>query len=139
MRMMFDVSLLPILAGGVASVLIGMVWYAPRVFGAQWMKSAGLREEDTKVSAAVMARSVFIGFVAAVALSWVLAHFSLVWGAMTFGSALELGFWVWLGFMMPLSLSPVLWERKPLLYGIINGGYWLAVAIVVSIIVTLWS
>lgn len=136
--MFFDINIWAVLAGGLSAVIIGFVWYAPAVFGNTWMKLAGVTEGDLEANKKKMPIMAFAGFVAATILAWVLAHFAIVWGALTVGSALELGFWVWLGFMVPVHLSPVLWEGKSLKYFAINAGYWLVTTIVVAIIVSLW-
>ena len=136
--MLFDINLWAILASGVAGVVLGMVWYAPAVFGNRWMKLAGVTEADMESGKKHMPKMAFVAFVAAIVLAWVMAHFAIVWGAFTVGSALELGFWIWLGFMVPVHLSPVLWERKSIMYFVINAGYWLATTLVTAIIVSLW-
>ncbi len=41
-------ELLGILLSGVASVVIGGLWYSPLLFGAMWMREMGLNEEKMK-------------------------------------------------------------------------------------------
>lgn len=136
--MLIDVNIWAILVAGLSNVIIGFVWYHPAVFGTMWMGAAGVSPEQAESGAKKMPMMAFIAFVAAVVMAWVLAHFAFVWGALTVGSALELGFWVWLGFMVPVHLSPVLWEQKSLKYFGINVGYWLVALLVASTIITLW-
>jgi len=137
--MIFDINVWVVLVAGLSAVIIGFVWYAPMVFGTAWMRTIGLTPESMEGSKKTIPMMAFTGFVSAVVLAWVMAHFAIVWGAITLGSALELGFWVWLGFMVPALLAPVLWERKSITYFAINAGYWLVTALVIATIVTLWS
>lgn len=136
--MFFDINIWAILTGGLSAVIVGFIWYSPVVFGKLWMALAGIADGDLEAGKKKMPLMAFTGFLAATILAWVMAHFAIVWGALTIGSALEIGFWVWLGFMMPVQLSPVLWEGKSLKYFAINAGYWLVTTVVVAIIVSLW-
>lgn len=137
--MVFDVNIWTVIAGGLSAVIVGFIWYAPAVFGNTWMKLAGIDPSLMEDSKKKMPKMALVGLVAALVLSWVLAHFAVVWGAVSIGSALELGFWVWLGFMVPILISPVLWEQKPIKYFAINAGYWLVVTLVIATIVGVWS
>lgn len=136
--MLFDINMWAILAAGVSGVIIGMVWYAPAVFGNTWMKLAGITDKMREEGKKTMPKMAFLAFVAAVVLAWVMAHFAIIWGAFTIGSALELAFWIWLGFMLPVQLSAVLWEGKSMKYLAITAGYWLVTTMVTAIIVSLW-
>jgi len=136
--MFFDANIWAILAGGLSAVVVGFIWYAPPVFGNAWMSLAGLSPEKIEGAKKKMPLMAITGLIAATILAWVMAHFALIWGALTVGSALELGFWIWLGFMVPIHLSPVLWEQKPVKYFAINAGYWLVTTLVIAVIVSLW-
>jgi hypothetical protein len=136
--MLFDLNIWAVLASAISSVLIGFVWYMPQIFGTMWMRLANIQPQDTEQSSKLMPAMAAVSFVASFVMAWVLAHFAFVWGALTIGSALELAFWVWLGFFVPILLGPVLWERKPIQLFAINAGYWLVSIGVMSIIITLW-
>lgn len=136
--MFFDLNIWAILAGGVAATIIGFAWYAPVVFGNTWMKAAGINPEHANEGKRQMVTRALIGLIFALVLSWVMAHFAIVWGAFTVGSALELGFWIWLGFMVPLQISPVLWEKKSITYCAVNAGYWFVTTLCIAVIVALW-
>jgi len=136
--MFFDTNLWAILAGGLSAVIIGFIWYAPPVFGNMWIALARLNPEKVEDEKKKMPLMAFAGFVAATILAWVMAQFALVWGSLTLGSAIELGFWIWLGFMATTLIHSVLWEQKSIKYFAINAGYWLLTTIVISIIVSLW-
>lgn len=136
--MFFDANAWAVLAGGLSAVLVGFIWYSPIAFGSMWMSLTGLSAEDIERAKKKMPFMALVGFVAAAMLSWVLAQFAVIWGVFTLGSALELGFWIWLGFMAPALISSVLWEQKPIKYFLINGGYWLVTTLIISSIVSLW-
>lgn len=135
---MTDVNIWIVLAAGISAVGIGFVWYMPAVFGTVWMGLAGIKPESLEESKKNMPLMAFAGFVAAVVLAWVMSQFAVVWESFTFGSALELGFWIWLGFMIPVLIGPMLWEQKSPKYVAINAGYWLVTTLTIAVIVSLW-
>ena len=130
---------LAVLSAGILAVVLGMVWYAPPVLGNMWMKAAGVDPKRVESEQKKMPLRAFIAFVFALVLAWVTMHFAAAWGVTSFLGAFELGFWIWLGFMVPVHLSPVLWEQKSLKYFAINAGYWLVVTLVIATIVSLWK
>ncbi|MAJ97644.1 MAG: hypothetical protein CMI56_03480 [Parcubacteria group bacterium] len=136
---MTDVNIWVVLIGGLSAVVIGFVWYAPAVFGTVWMRLANVRAEDIEAGKQRMPLLALAGFAAAVVLSWVFAQFAVVWESFTLGSALELGFWIWLGFMVPILIGPFLWEQKSAKFVAINAAYWLVTTLVVATIVSLWG
>ena len=136
--MLIDVNIWVVLAAALSNVIIGFLWYHPKAFGTIWMRVTGVSPEEAESGAKKMPIMALVAFVASFVMAWVLAHFAFVWGALTVGSALELGFWVWLGFMVPILLSPILWEGKHTKYLAINAGYWLVAVLVASVIITLW-
>lgn len=65
--MEIDFNWLAILAGAIASMFSGMIWYHPKVFGTKWMKSIGLTKKDlesdqTKAMFIAILRSLFLSF-----------------------------------------------------------------------------
>lgn len=91
------VNLVAVLVSLLVSVVIGMVWYSPKVFGRTWVKLAKIdpKKGDMKMSMI----SVFVsGFI----MAYVLAHLTYLsnrfFGHSYMQDALTTGFWVWLGF-----------------------------------------
>ena len=131
-------NILAVLVAALVASGIGALWYSPLLFANVWMREAGVSQEDVESGKKKMPFYILINVIAAAVLAWVLAHFAVVWGSLTVGSALELAFWVWIGFMVPMHINSVLWEGKSLKYFAINAGYWLVSVIAISVIVTLW-
>ena len=46
--MEIDINWAAIGAGTVASMVLGMIWYNPKVFGTAWMRESGMTEEKMK-------------------------------------------------------------------------------------------
>ena len=59
-------------------------------------------------------------------------------GALTLGSGIAVGFWMWLGFVATVTLGSVLYERRsPNLY-ILNNGYQLVALAIMGAILAVW-
>ena len=49
------------------------------------------------------------------------------------------GFWSWLGFIAPVTLGSVLWERKSWKLWMLNNGYQLVNICVAGVILAMWK
>lgn len=130
---MIEVTLWPIVAAGVVSLLIGVVWYHPKVFGGVWMRLANLSPEAVErgkrrmplIAAAVALASMFIAYV--------MNYFGIAWGVYDVQNAVQLGLWCWLGFVAPTMLGMVLWEQRSFMLYLINAFYWLVSFIAMAV------
>lgn len=134
---MFEVTFLPILVAAVLAVVIGFVWFHEKLFGKAFMRYVNLTPEQQAKGRKRMALSIFVGFLAAMVAAYVLNYFGIAWGVYDWIGAVELGIWVWLGFVAPPMLGAVLWEMKPIRYYLIVAGYWLVALIVMAVTLVL--
>jgi hypothetical protein len=79
-----------------------------------------------------------IGFIAALVMAYVLAHFVKYAAATTIADSSMLAFWLWLGFLMPLTLGSFIWEGKPFKLFVLNAAHWLIGLIIMAAILALW-
>lgn len=125
---------LPVLLGGVAALVMGFIWYHPKVFGTAWMAATGMTEEKAKE--ANMAKTFGISFVVACILAMYLNSAvdhdpatltPLMHGALH-GSLV--GFFV----AMPPLLTNGLFEQRNMKGTMINIGYWIVTMAVIGAI-----
>jgi putative flippase GtrA len=135
---MVPIAYLAVLIAGIVAMILGGLWYGP-VFGKPWMRMVGLRKESMKTMHMTPAVSMAIGFVAALIMAYVLAHtlaFAQAYmntsGIM---SGLSSGFWMWLGFIAPVTLGVVIWEGKPWKLWFLNAGYYLVSLLLMGAII----
>ncbi len=134
---MYEVTLWPVLAAGIANLIIGFIWYNPSVFGASWMQLTNLSPAQMEAGKKKMPMMAIVAVLAAVVMAYVMAHFAIAWGVFDVVGAVELAFWLWVGFIVPAMLGVVLWEGKSVKLFAINAGYWLVSMVVASIILIL--
>jgi hypothetical protein len=117
----------PILIAGIAAVLIGFLWYHPRVFGGAWMRMSNITPEMANADRRSMWLRALVAMLGSMLAAYFMGYFGLVLGVADWVGALQLALWCWIGFVAPTMLGVVLWERKPLALYLINSLYWLVV------------
>lgn len=133
---MFDISLVPVCVSTIVAMGVGAVWYSPAVFGAVWMKEAGITESDT-ASRDALWRMVLASAIQNFVIVYILAHLLLLADAYVGTSELVLGVWVVI-LVAATQLGSVIWENKSLTYFSINAGYLSAVLLLATLIMTEW-
>ena len=127
------VNWLAVIAAAVSMFVIGGVWYSA-LFQKQWMAANGFSGEDMKRGSPAMI------FGAAFVLSLLMAAnlAFLVSGVPDLGAVVGYAVAAGLGFAA-FGLSVVaLFERRPLMYHLINGGYLTVTFAVMGLILGIW-
>jgi hypothetical protein len=129
-----------VVVSAVACMVLGYLWYGP-LFGKQWQQLMGSNnmEAARKKSAH---NGYVISFIGCLVMAFILAH-SLVYAASYLGvegvaAGLVGSFWIWLGFVVPVTLSGVLWEGKSWKLWALNGAHYLAQLLIMGAILSTW-
>src|SRR5574340_316496 len=117
-----SVNWLAVLVAGVVGYFVAFLWYGI-AFSKLWAKLTGISEMKPK------AFQVALVLAGSILMSYVLAH------ALVFGNAylhtggvaggLMVGFFNWLGFIAPVSLTAVVYEKRPWKLWALDNSYWL--------------
>ena len=142
---MVQVNYLAILACGVASIVLGSIWYGP-LFGKMWIKEMGWDKVDSSKQAEMkkgMYKSYSLSFIGSLIMAYVLSH------ALVFASAylqtegisagLTAGFWNWLGFIAPVTMGNVLWGNQSWKLWMVGNGYCLIQLLIFGMILSVWK
>jgi Protein of unknown function (DUF1761) len=113
------VNLIAVLLCGVASLVVGGLWYSPALFGKAWQRTAGLSDEQAK--SGNMAMIFGLTFVLSVVAAYVFAMF--LGPSMSLAGAVGAGFSAGLCWVAAAFGINYLFERRPLALWLINGGY----------------
>ena len=132
-----EISIATVVAA-LVNMVIGMLWYSPLLFGKLWMKASGKEEKDMKKGSG-MGKVYAMAFVGSFIMAFVLSRFIAISSAKTIQDGALVGFWAWLGFIIPVSLSGYLFEGKSRNLTLINGGYYLVVLMVMGAILSFWG
>ncbi|MDB5225038.1 MAG: hypothetical protein JWO43_660 [Candidatus Adlerbacteria bacterium] len=126
-----------VLGAALASFVVGWAWFSPLLFMKPWMRMSGVKMGEGGGTKG-MIRSMVIMFVCSLLTAYVLAHFIALLAVTTVNMALQLGFWVWLGFYATMQLGPYLWEGKPFQLYLIQAGQTLVTTLVMAAILGVW-
>ena len=138
----FNVSLWPVLLAAVSNLVLGSLWYGP-LFGKQLRRTAKLtkeeveKEEKKEGGKVKMYLKMFVGdFVMAYILAIIIVSMSIS----TFLAGAMIGFLIWFGFLLPMSVNKLMWHKdKASVEGIkIHAGYHLTVLVIVGALLAIW-
>lgn len=136
--MEISINYLAVLLAAVVSFAVGAWWHSPAGFGKQWMRMMHLKPEDMGKMPLTPTQAMLIGFIFTVLVSYVLAHFIVLFNVTGWQDALVLGFWVWLGFLAPTLANTWLWEGKSFKLFTFNAAYALVNILILSVVLGLW-
>ena len=135
---------LAILASVVASFALGSLWYGP-LFSKVWATAMGFGA--MKPSGAEIARGSILNLIGTFFMAYVLAHDVLVWRPSTWKVGADsapyvygffAGLFVWIGFVVPILLNGVAFERKSWkVFGIAAGFQFLSLQ-AMGMILSVW-
>ena len=140
-------SILSLVVAAVSSLVIGAIWYNPKVFGTAWMKASGVTEEQAKNMNPV--KTYGIAVVLAFLAAFMLSTMVLMGGTpdmphgpggdfMTFKHGALHGTLAALFLVMPAMAVNALFEGKSFKYILINVGYWVVTFAVMAGIINMW-
>jgi hypothetical protein len=159
---MMQVNFPAVLVAAISSLVTGMIWYNPKVFGTAWMRASGVTmDENKKPNMAVMFLCTFIyAFFIAFMLQFFVIH---QWGATsaavpdlkapeyvtymekfgqtyrTFKHGMLHGAMAGLFFALPVIGVGALYERRSFKYTLITGGYWVLTCMIMGGIICAWQ
>lgn len=153
-----------LLLAAISALVVGFVWYNPKVFGTIWMKEAGLTEESMK--GVSMAKIFVLAFIFAFLLAMTMMQMSIhQTGALSlvggdpskalpsyaafmadYGNAFRTykhgalhGILAGVFVALPILGTNALFERKSAKYIFINAGYWVVTLGVMGAIICGWK
>jgi hypothetical protein len=133
-----DVNWIAVLVAGIVAMVIGAVWFSPRLFARPWMRAIGKTPEEIAASGSAnlgYAVAALSSLVVAYLMSWVVDWAEA--GNVFEGAAT--GFLVWLGFVATTFAVNTAFGGRPWMLYLIDAGHFLAVFVVVGAIVGAWQ
>ena len=147
-----------------STLVVGFIWYHPKVFGTVWMREAGLTEEELKkgnmlkIFGLTLLLSFFIAMVVMMLSVHQVGAYGMVGGKVngdtlpsfkvfmddygtafrTFKHGVFHGFMAGLFFALPMIAINGLFEHKSAKYIFINAGYWVVSLMLMGGIICGW-
>lgn len=136
--MVITIDYLAVLLAAVAAFALGAWWHSNFGFGAYWRGLMGFTHKDMRSMPLTPTQAMLIGFITTVLFAYVLAHFIALANAVDWLSALGVGFWVWLGFVLTTLAGGWLWEGKTPKLFLFNAAYQFISIELMAAIIGLW-
>lgn len=145
MQPQIHLNWLAVVTSVVASFAIGSLWYGP-LFGKIWAKAMGFGD-GMKPTGPEIARGSILNLVGTLLMAYVLAHDVLVWRPSTWNAGADqapyvygffAGLFVWLGFIVPILLNGIAFERKSWKVFAIGAGFQFLSLQAMGLILSLW-
>ncbi len=132
-----SVNYLAVVVAAVASMIIGAIWYSPRVFGKMWMRLTGKTMDQMAGQSA--GQGYLVTFIGSLVMAWVLAMFVDFTNATSISAGAFTGFWVWMGFVATVGLAGVTFGGQPWGLYVLNMGNYLVTLAVMGAILAVWA
>ena len=133
------INYLAVIAATLSTIVVGSIWYAPKVFGNYWMKAAGVRPSGRASDAVVpIIVTVLVSFVT----TWVLAGSIYLsqyfYHGSFFVNALVTGAVLWAGFTAARFVTHDAFDRRPSGLTILNISHELVTVLIMALIIGVW-
>jgi len=129
------INIWAVLVCGVASLIVGGIWYSPFLFGKKWQKEAAISDE--KIKGANMPVIFISTFILTVIMAFNMALF--FGGEVGLSDGLLYGFYTGL-FWVATALGVIyLYERRSFMLWFINGGYHIIMFTIIGGIIGAWK
>jgi len=159
-----EINFIALLAAAASTMVIGFIWYNPKVFGTIWMKETGMTEEKMKGINMVLLFG--MSFVYAFLISMVIQMLTIhQWGAIsmiggdpniakpsygafmadygtnfrTFKHGAFHGILTGVFMALPIIGTNALYERRSWKYTMVTAGYWIVSFMIMGGIICAWS
>lgn len=160
-----EINFLALFVAALSTLVIGFIWYSPKVFGTIWMKESRLTEEKMKGAnmPVIFIMAVFFALLIAMILQFLTIHQWGAFGMIGGGGAADIkpsyaafmndygtayrtfkhgalhGFLAGLFLAFPMIATNALFERKSWKYTFINSGYWMLCFMIMGGIICAWQ
>ena len=99
-----SVNILAIIVAAIVHMLTGLIWYQEKAFGSTWSKLTGKDLNPAK-------QWLFVGVLGHLAIVFVLAVIIILANATSVINGAFIGILVWVGFIVPLEIGELIWEK----------------------------
>ncbi|QEO15370.1 DUF1761 domain-containing protein [Agromyces intestinalis] len=135
---MLDVNYWAVILATLSTLVIGSIWYTPKVFGRRWAELAKVDLDNPGNAFGAVITTVVVSFITA----WVLAITTqtawVAWGGGYLGLALGVGTMLWAGFTAARFITHDAFEGRPPALTLMNIAHELVTVVVMALIIGVW-
>lgn len=133
------INYLAVVLATLSSMVVGSVWYTPKVFGKLWMREAGITPSGNAKDAV---RPIVVTLIVSFVTAWVLAGASWIsfefYGGSFLVNALVTGAILWAGFTAARFITHDQFDGRSAKLTVLNCAHELVTILVMALIVGVW-
>ncbi|NKX55101.1 DUF1761 domain-containing protein [Arthrobacter mobilis] len=135
-----EINVWAVLAATVASLVVGSLWYARKVFGNYWIRTSGVSDEQLSSRSP---RPIIITVVVSFVSAWVLAGAAAIaqpfYGGSFLANSVVTALILWAGFTAARFITHDAFEGRPAGLTLVNIGHELATFLVMALVIGLFG
>lgn len=137
--MLPEINYIAVLLATLSSMVVGSIWYTPKVFGNRWMKLSGVTPSgDAKDAIAPIVVTLVVSFITA----WVLAGAAFIaysfYGGSFLVNTLVTAVILWAGFTAARFITHDVFDKRPAALTVLNIAHELVTVLVMALIIGVW-
>ncbi len=133
-----EINYWAVLAATLASMLVGAIWYAQKVFGSYWMRAARVERNDDRSPVAPMIISLVAGFVTALVLAGAVYLSWDFYGGSYLVNGLLTAIILWAGLTAARFITHDAFEGRPRGLTLVTLGYEFTTILLMGFIIGIW-
>lgn len=127
-----NINLLAVLVAGIVHMVIGLIWFMPKIFGNAWAELTGKEMKPAP-------QWIVAGIIGHQVMALVLAVLVKIANVTNVVGGIIVGILVWIGFMVTLEIGELIWEKIPFKLFIIRVGNQLVGLSLAGSILAIWQ
>ncbi|GAA2526727.1 hypothetical protein GCM10009860_03010 [Microbacterium mitrae] len=133
-----EINYWAVIVATLSTMVVGTIWYTPKVFGNRWMKLAKVTPGSGSSAVAPILVTLVVSFISA----WVLAGATTIafhfYGGSYLVAALVTGILLWAGFTAARFITHDAFEGRPSALTVMNISHELVTVVVMALIIGVW-
>jgi hypothetical protein len=133
-----EINYWAVILATLSTMLVGAVWYTPRVFGTAWMRLAKVEPQGGTSAVVPLVVTLVVSFLSA----WVLAGAAYIawqfYGGSFLWSSLATAAFLWVGFTAARFVTHDAFEGRPTALTVMNVAHELVTFLVMALIIGVW-
>jgi len=134
-----EINYWAVILATLSSMVVGSIWYTPRVFGNYWMKAADITPSGNSRDAI---RPIAVTLVVSFVTAWVLAGAAFIswdfYGGSFFVNSLLTALILWAGFTAARFITHDAFDGRPTGLTVLNVAHELVTIVIMAIIIGVW-
>jgi hypothetical protein len=101
-----DINFYAVFVAWIIHIVIGLLWFQPKLFGGEWSRLTGKEIKPSK-------KWIIPGLIGHLAMIFVLVIIIKMANIVNGFGGLHVGLLCWIGFIVPMEIGELIWEKIP--------------------------